>query len=79
MFIIVRFEITDRHRKALAQVLGQKALDESAASRDLIRDFMQRQGEQTLNAIAMPLPLAGAAPVRAAQDPMISTSVSGGR
>lgn len=55
MFIIVRFEVTERQRRAIAQVLGRQVLDDSDEARAQIRDFLQRQGEQTIEALTMPL------------------------
>jgi hypothetical protein len=55
MFIITRFNISDRQRHAIAQVLGRAVLDDTDEARALIRDFLQRQGEQTLEALTLPL------------------------
>lgn len=55
MFIITRFELTPAHLKRVGEQLGLTR----AATQDEAREFMQREGEQTLDALTLPL-MAGA-------------------
>lgn len=59
MFIIVRYDVTVKQQRAIAELLGQRTID-----RDQVRSFLQRSGEQTLEALAMPLVSQSSLPTR---------------
>lgn len=61
MFIIVRFNVSDRQQRAIATVLGLRG----AADREQVREFLQRQGEQTLEAVTLPLVATASTPTPA--------------
>lgn len=50
MFIIVRYDVTMKQQRAIAELLGQRTID-----REQVRLFLQRSGEQTLEALTLPL------------------------
>lgn len=58
MFIIVRYDVTVKQQRAIAELLGQRTID-----REQVRSFLQRSGEQTLEALAMPLVASSSHPV----------------
>lgn len=51
MFIITRYHLTDVHRRAIGRQLGLGRL----ATQDECREFLQRDGERTIETLALPL------------------------
>lgn len=51
MFIITRYELTELHRRAIGQQMGLGRL----ATQDECREFLQRDGERTIETLALPL------------------------